>query len=62
MHPQELMDLPYAGMAEKKLRHAKLWQLTPHEKIEYALGDLEDALDKAQEAAENIEDEWRLIE
>lgn len=62
MHPQELMDLPYAGMAEKKLRHAGLWQLTPHEKIENALGDLETALDKAQEAAENIEDEWRLIE
>jgi hypothetical protein len=25
MTPQELMDLPYAGMAEKRLRKAKKW-------------------------------------
>lgn len=61
MHPQELMDLPYAGMAEKELRKRKLWQLTPHEKIEHALGDLDDALDKAQDAMYDIKNEWRLI-
>lgn len=29
--PQQLMDLPSAGMAEKALRKAGLWQLTPLE-------------------------------
>ena len=26
MTPQELMDLPYAGMAEKKLRELGVWK------------------------------------
>ena len=29
--PQQLMDLPSAGMAEKALRRSGLWQLTPLE-------------------------------
>lgn len=31
MTPQQLMDLPSAGMAEKALRKAGLWRLTPLE-------------------------------
>ena len=56
MTPQELMDLPYAGMAEKQLRSEGKWSYTQEEKIamifdrmrsahidlDYALDDLED--------------------
>ena len=34
MTPQELMDLPYAGMAEKQLRRLGKWRLTELEKLE----------------------------
>ena len=62
MTPQDYMDLPYSGMAEKELRKHRRWQLTPQEKIEDALGDLEVAIDMAQNAAYDLENQWRLIE
>lgn len=46
--PQQLMDLPSAGMAEKALRKAGLWQLTPQEKIENALDDVLCDLDQIE--------------
>jgi len=49
MTPQQLIDLPGAGNAEKQLRKMGKWQLTPQEKIEKALDD-------ALEDLEQIED------
>jgi len=42
MTPQELMDLPYAGMAEKQLREKDLWILDPEENLDIALTLLEE--------------------
>lgn len=42
MTPQELMDLPYAGMAEKRLREKSSWILEPQENLDIALNLLEE--------------------
>ena len=44
--PQQLMDMPYAGMAEKKLRKEGRWRLTQQE---IAFNKLNDALSAIQE-------------
>lgn len=61
MTPQDLMNLPYAGMAEKKLRKAGMWMLTPMEKIEKKMDALAVSLDDAQEAMHSIEHEMENL-
>lgn len=55
MTPQQLMDLPHAGMAERQLRKDGRWELTPHERIAKNMDDLSMAIDDAQSAVYNIE-------
>jgi hypothetical protein len=62
MTPQEYMDLPYAGMAEKELRRRGKWQLTPREKISKAMDALDVLLDDAQETFATIEHEMENME
>mgnify|MGYP000064821759 CR=1 FL=1 len=62
MTPQQLMDLPYAGMAEKKLRKSGRWVLTPHEKLDILIGRVVDAADDISDAAYDIEKTWSEIE
>lgn len=59
--PHKLIDLPGYGNAEKQMRKAGLWRLNPIEEIENAIGDLEVALDMAQNAQYEIEKKWRLL-
>ena len=58
MTPQELMDLPYAGDAEKQLRRLNMWHLTEKEKLDRAkdniAGNITDAIDQLQEALDAI--------
>lgn len=62
MTPQELIDLPGYGSAEKELRRTGQWVLPPEEKLEVLIGDLEMALDDAKAAQDNIEDVWREMQ
>lgn len=61
MTPQDLMNLPHAGMAEKQLRKAGMWRLTPVEKIEKEMDALAVSLDDAQEAMHSIEHEMEKL-
>lgn len=61
MTPQELIDMPGYGKAEKHLRKVGKWKLSPIEVIENSLGSLEVSLDMANSAMYEIEDVWRLI-
>ena len=61
MTPQDLMDMPYAGMAEKQLRKSGMWLLTPLEKIEKEMDALALSLDDAQEAMHSIEHEMENL-
>lgn len=56
MKPQDLMDLPYCGMAEKQLRNQGDWVYTKQEKLEKiydnlrsAFSDIGDAMDELEE-------------
>ena len=52
MTPQQLIDLPFYGMAEKELRKAGKWR---RDKSEVLLNDLEEALCSLSDAKEYIE-------
>jgi len=52
MTPQELMDLPGYGSAEKQMRKDGRWRLSPTEIIEKAL---DDAFHDIEQAAHYIE-------
>ena len=55
MTPQELMDMPYAGMAEKKLRQTRKWVLTKEERLSHALDGLMSAVDDASTYAYDVD-------
>lgn len=55
MTPQQLMDLPSAGMAENQLRKAGLWRLTPQEKLAKALDTLSYSIDEAAGAIDDAQ-------
>ena len=55
MTPQELMDMPGYGKAEEYLRKTGKWKLTKEERIDKALGKLDDALDDARDAFLELE-------
>ncbi len=59
MTPQQLMDLPGYGAAEKWLRKAGKWRLTPEECLHMALhvADREDSDDLVLEALEQLENQ-----
>lgn len=48
--PQELMDLPYYGQAEKHLRKSGRWVLTKAEELEKIIFDMVRELNNAAEA------------
>jgi len=57
MTPQQLIDLPSYGMAEKQLRKDGRWLLTPRERLDKHIDNLEyeiDAMSSAANAAEDI--------
>ena len=43
MTPQQLMDLPYAGMAERELRNAGKWVMTKEEEMAKVFDAMKDA-------------------
>jgi hypothetical protein len=59
--PHELINLPGYGNAEKQLRKHGKWRLDPIDEIENAIGDLEVAIDMAQNAKYEIEKKWRML-
>lgn len=56
MTPQELMDLPYYGDAEKALRRYRKWELTTTEKMRDHFNTLGDAMSKISDVRDDIED------
>jgi hypothetical protein len=56
MTPQQLMDMPFAGMAEAKLRKMGKWRLTTSERIDKALLRLRSSIEDAQEYVDDLED------
>ena len=48
-NPQTLINTPGAGNAEKALRKAGLWKLTPQEKLQRAMDKLSNALEDAHD-------------
>ncbi len=50
-----LINLPGYGSAEKELRKAGLWLLTPNEKIEKLMRRLSDAVEDVNDAATDCE-------
>jgi len=57
MTPQQLMDLPGAGKAEAWLRKNGKWRLTPEEKSGKRMERLIDAIERAESAISDAEDE-----
>ena len=62
MTPQQLMDMPFAGMAEAKLRKMGKWRLTPSERIDKALLRLRSSIEDAQEYVDDLEDAMEATE
>ena len=56
MTPQDLINLPGAGNAEKQLRKMGKWQLTPQEKLAKALDSLNSSIDDAADAIDDAAD------
>lgn len=56
MTPQQLMDLPGYGAAEKWLRKAGKWRLTPEEKLEQAMYRIAAAISDASDAIKGADD------
>ena len=55
--PQELIDLPGAGHAEKHLRETGRWKLLAYERLQAAIGDIEDAVSDISSSLEIIAEE-----
>lgn len=55
MTPHELMDLPYAGMAEKQLRSAGKWSYTQEEKLEMVFDKMKEAHYELEGAMYDVE-------
>lgn len=55
MTPQQLIDLRGYGSAEKALRRAGLWRLTPFEKLQASIDGLSDAIDSASNYISDID-------
>lgn len=53
--PQQLMDLPAYGMAEKELRRSKRWELTPDEIINEQVEYMKQNLERFEDNIDNIE-------
>lgn len=63
--PQELMDLPYVGMAEQKLRAQGDWTLTGDEELDAKmkqLDSLEDMRDEIEELRGSMRDAIEALE
>lgn len=56
MTPQELMDLPYAGMAEKQLRSEGKWSHTQEEKLVMIFDKMQEAYEALQEGMYDLEE------
>ena len=61
-NPHDLINLPGAGNAEKALRKAGMWRLTPMEMIEKATDNLRGYVDDIQSAADDCEYAMRDLE
>lgn len=62
MTPQDLMNLPYAGMAENVLRNRGMWILTPKERFFDAMSGIENAIDELKSYAEDADTAFRNLE
>ena len=61
MTPQDLIDLPGYGNAEKQLRKMGKWQLTPQENLSKALDNLNSSIDDAADAINDAQGEMTTI-
>ena len=61
MTPQDLINLPGAGNAEKQLRKMGKWQLTPQEILSKALDNLNSSIDDAADAINDAQGEMTTI-
>jgi hypothetical protein len=61
-NPHDLINLPGAGNAEKALRKAGLWLLTPEEKLSRAIDDLIGSIEATKDFADTLEYQWRKME
>lgn len=66
MTPQEIMNLPYAGMAEKQLREQKGWRLDPSEKLRLIMdkisNDVDELIEYSSAASCHLEDLYTALE
>lgn len=62
MKPQELMDLPYCGMAEKQLRKQGDWIKSTRDAIEDLIGRVENIEYESASVAHDLENAWRAID
>lgn len=56
--PQQLMDMPGAGDAQKQLRKEGRWKLTRDERISASLDSLMNAVDDAHDAVYEFDKEF----
>lgn len=56
MTPQELMDLPYAGMAENTLRSKGAWSYTQEEKLLMVFDKMKEAHYELEGAMYDLEE------
>lgn len=61
-NPHELINLRGYGSAEKALRKAGLWKLTPQEKANRAIEDVEYALEQASMSISGATDHIYTLE
>lgn len=62
MTPQEIMDLPAYGMAEKQLRKQKNWRLDPSELLDGVYQKIDSASDAIRDAEHEIEKAYTALE
>ncbi len=58
----DLINMPGYGNAEKQLRKAGMWLLTPEEKLQQAIDDVVGAVEIANDFAQSLEYQWNKME
>ena len=62
MNVHRLINLPGYGNAQKELRKAGLWQLTPEEQAAKIFGNLARSIDDAKSAIDDADNELSELE
>lgn len=61
MTPQEIMDLPYCGMAEKQLRKQRDWRFSPNEELHMIIELAQYAVDQASSSISGAEEHLETL-